>query len=195
MNIDRNFGQGPPRPVNYTVFTYDCNLCDLCLEPERLEINHQLPNVTCSGCSAVFEHRSITSSEGYYTMHSILKADFQFHRYGGLCSACRAPLPGQTHFEHERVGFVAYKDDPLRDCFPLHQILLFFLIISVVVLLEIAFTGVGGTARKAQLTELVELKIDVQLGLPFIMDAIFQYRFLCERCRASTAFNVQMFVL
>ena len=118
LNIDRNFGQGPPRPVNYTVFTYDCNLCDLCLEPERLEINHQLPNVTCNGCNAVFEHRSTTSPFQLW-MHSTLKADFQFHRYGGLCSACRAPLPGQTHFEHERVGFVAYKDDPLRDCFPL----------------------------------------------------------------------------
>ena len=117
---DYDYGESVWKSVKYIVFTYDRDLCDLCLKSESgyRFIDHQLPNVTCNGCNAVFEHRSTTSPFQLW-MHSTLKADFQFHRHGGLCSACRAPLPGQTHFEHERVGFVAYKDDPLRDCFPL----------------------------------------------------------------------------
>ena len=76
--------------------------CHSCLEGRK-----DLPCVTCTGCKATFFQKSITEygtedrtqGKGNYNEY----ADFQFHQYGDLCLQCRAPFPGEGHFEERHV--------------------------------------------------------------------------------------------
>jgi hypothetical protein len=86
--------------IQYAVFAYSPALCDQVLRDENYK--EQLPNVHCNGCPSSFEQMSITE----YTVSDesgSMYADLQFHHHGGLCIWCRAPYPGEGHFEQRHV--------------------------------------------------------------------------------------------
>jgi hypothetical protein len=87
-----------PKP-NYVVYTYVPELCDKVLRGE--EFSGHPPNVKCSGCHATFRQKSILDYDILWEEFSHKRyADLQFHQYyGGLCLWCRAPYPGEGHFE------------------------------------------------------------------------------------------------
>jgi hypothetical protein len=81
---------------NYTVFTYAPGHCDeIRLGEERTELS----NAVCSGCQATFAQKSILEYQADDANTFETYADFQFHQYGQLCLLCRAPFPGEGHFE------------------------------------------------------------------------------------------------
>ena len=98
-----------PKP-NYTVYTYVPSLCDKVLRGENQEV--PLPNVQCSGCRATFAQKSITDYAGPDEVSREMYADLQFHQFGALCLPCRAPFPGEGHFEERNVR----DKNPLTEC-------------------------------------------------------------------------------
>ena len=99
----------PDKPqTNYTVFAYVPALCDNLLRDQNYK--HDLPNVQCRECLASFEQKSITDyntrDEFEYKI-----VDLQFHQFGCLCLWCRAPFPGEGHFEKHDLH-------PLRKTLP-----------------------------------------------------------------------------
>ena len=101
-----------PEP-NYTVYTYIPSLCDNVLRGEKHQV--QLPNVECSGCHAMFRQKSITDyDEPDELFFHESYADLQFHQFGALCLPCRAPFPGEGHFEEHRLRY-KNKANPLTE--------------------------------------------------------------------------------
>ena len=89
---------------NYAVYTYDPKLCDIYLSQLEDPPNNELPDVKCTLCNATFIQLSITEYNCYdETILPGEYADLQFHQYGGLCLTCRAPYPGEGHFEQRHV--------------------------------------------------------------------------------------------
>ena len=87
-----------PKP-NYTVYAYVPEVCDMVIRGEKFK--GDLPNVKCSGCNATFAQKSIFDYDLLWEECSPKNyGDLQFHQYyGGLCLWCRAPYPGEGHFE------------------------------------------------------------------------------------------------
>jgi hypothetical protein len=83
--------------ANYDVYTYVPGLCDKALRGE--EYKEELPNVTCTACKATYSQKSILEYNVRDEFSCKVYADLQFHQYGGLCLPCRAPFPGEGHFE------------------------------------------------------------------------------------------------
>jgi hypothetical protein len=78
-------------------------LCPKCSE----EPDEELPDVTCTGCKATFAQKSITEYDTHdedcgYQKDDVY-TDLQFHQYGDLCLQCRAPFPGEGHFEQRHI--------------------------------------------------------------------------------------------
>ena len=98
--LKRSLDVDPHTP--YEVFAYLPALCDKVLRHEHQNPKEHLPNVRCSGCPSSFVQKSITD----YTINDEAGhtyADLQFHHHGGLCIWCRAPYPGEGHFEQRHV--------------------------------------------------------------------------------------------
>ena len=82
----------------------------LCPSCGDVSDDEELPNIKCTWCKATFEQKSITKydtndeecgiHDGY---GNNVYADLQFHQYGDLCLQCRAPFPGEGHFEYRHV--------------------------------------------------------------------------------------------
>ena len=106
---------------NYTVYTYhedhysDYYDQDYYYHPDHFDFKvKSLPKLTCRGCKQAFTQKSVLE----YNLHDEWipqrddaedecagreYADLQFHQYGDLCLWCRAPLPGEGHFENRHV--------------------------------------------------------------------------------------------
>ena len=82
---------------NYTVYSYFPGQCEKVLLGETIQDEH--PNVKCSACHRTFTQKSILD----YSVHDEFSAeryiDLQFYQFGQLCLSCRAPDPGEGHFE------------------------------------------------------------------------------------------------
>jgi hypothetical protein len=96
------------RSANYTVYTYHPGHND----------GKRLPNLTCRGCEISFRQKSVLDYDLYdewipqlhvsgpgveFVCAGLKYADLQFHQYGDLCLWCRAPFPGEGHFENRHV--------------------------------------------------------------------------------------------
>jgi hypothetical protein len=102
-----------PKP-DYAVYTYDPNLCDKFLSQF---VNDDLPKVYCTQCNTKFTQLSITEYHAFdESIFPGVYADLQFHQYGGLCLTCRAPYPGEGHFEQRHVhDGIARNENPLKE--------------------------------------------------------------------------------